>query len=272
MNRIDITNKNFINYEPRGFIKKYWVKSDKKFLIKLNNELYPDQDIMEVLASNIHKILEMPTVNAYLIHDQNHNNGCMIESFLEEGEFLIELDSNIKFDFTDNVNYNISKCAFHVFAKLNSLINASEEDLEKMKCDYYKMIFADCLLNNEDRKLRNVGVIINEIDRSFRLTPLYDNGLIFNTYPAKREPVACVANEEFEVREVMDYLFLYAKDAIIDIASKFLNSFEGILNEVKEISPHLNNPKKETYIINRLHQTKEYLLSKNIEFNKEKNI
>ena len=64
--------------------------------------------------------------------------------------------------------------------ELSDVLEAIEEqkmyDVQKVKEHFWRMFAADALLGNFDRHNGNWGVVINELTRQARISPVYDNG------------------------------------------------------------------------------------------------
>lgn len=246
MNRIDITNIEVLSKEPRGYFNKDWIRLNKKYLVKYNDDIYPDQDIMEKIAMLIHHELGVNTVNVNLIKHDIKGNGCMVENFLEEpSEVLIEIDDRMSLIRSDKVNMDISKSFWHVYKKFDVIANENSQETNDLRKSYHKMIMADCLTNNEDRYLRNVGIVYDEKTKQSRLSPSYDNGLSFSSFPSNREVNCVVANEVFEAKDVMKYLYQYHLDDIKDVVTNYKNNFSNILGKVKLYENMLSTEKYE---------------------------
>lgn len=258
LKRINITNRNIINKEPRGFLPKNWIDYNGNRLVKYNHNIYPDQDIMEYLAAEIHNILEIESVKVNLIHHDEYGEGCMIKSFLNENEILLDSDTNRKISLSNNINSDISRCVFHVYSLFDTLVNASLKEIQKMRKDYLRLTLVDILLENPDRKLRNIGIIYNEETYKSKLVPAYDNGLIYSNYTSELEPVISVSNYHFDRSDVLNFLIKYHYEDIKDIVIRFINNFDKIINLVDSLQLEINE-EKYTYIINSLNNTYKYL-------------
>lgn len=102
MERIDVTNLKILSSEPRGYNVKYWVNDGKKKLVKYNSLMSPDADIMEKLASEILKKLDVETIDVELGENNNQlllkvlkldSGDCaVIDTFLtDEADIVVNL-------------------------------------------------------------------------------------------------------------------------------------------------------------------------------------
>lgn len=251
MERIDASLFKPIKDEKRGFTTKYWIYDKKSKLIKFNNELYKDQDVMEKLSSDILKTLEVDTVNVNLgiVGDKKC---CIVDSFLDSGDILYEVDHFWAIRETGNVEEDIGMALSKVIYIFSSLYDISKEELDEIKRSYIRMIFADCIIGNEDRKLKNVALIFNENSLKYRLSPSFDNALSFNAYTMiNTEPVAYIGNQYFNSADIINYLQKYYLDIVNPISEKLnnlvANDLISLLNKYDEIEY-----KKVSYIITEL--------------------
>ena len=254
MQRIDISEIPKYSDEPRGHTNKYWINKNGLKLVKYNETLYPDQDIMEKLSSEILKRLSLNTVNVELgFNSSNDCNCCIIDSFLCDGEVSYSINQNWIKLAPNNSKLNISICIYRVFKIFENLHNIDNQELENIKSDYIRMIFADCIIGNEDRKLKNVDLIFNEKTMKYRLAPIFDNAVAFHAYSlSSDDTVAYVGNELFFTDDILDFLIMYYYNEIKDIISKLRElDIELLLNQYDEIS----NEKK-IYIINHINKTR----------------
>ena len=80
------------------------------------------------------------------------------------------------------------------------------------------MVFGDCILDNEDRRLKNIESIFNEKTGSYRLAPSFDNGLAFNAFNiGDTEGYCYIGNQEFPVRSIIEYIIKHHQEEVSDI-------------------------------------------------------
>lgn len=260
MKRKNISDFKPISNEPRGFTLKFWINDEKNKLVKFNNELYPDQDIMEKLSSDILKNIGVNVVDVELGMFGN-DKCCMINSFLKKGDVLYEVDHNWSTRETGNIEEDIGMAFSKVIYKFSSLYDISKVELEKIKNDYIKMIFADCVIGNEDRKLKNVALIFNENSFKYRLAPCFDNALAFNAYRMiDTESIAYIGNQYFNSSDIINYLMKYYYEVIeqniFDFECFIENSLVDLLNDYDELEY-----KKRSYIITEMKKKRNLLVN-----------
>lgn len=261
MKRVDVSNIAAINNEPRGTNEKYWIKhKGTNKLVKFNSKLSGDLDIMEKLSEDILKTIGIECVNVELAVDhKNGGNCCLVESFLTSpSEILYSIDSNWPKREGGDVNTNIQMCfgkVFTIFYKLNKI---SEEQLNSLIKQYVRKTFGDCLIGNSDGKLKNTGIIYNENNQKYRLTPSFDNGLAFYIY--KDYLATChIGNQEFNTSDVINYIIERNYHQIEDIVNNFLSFMENeYMDTIDKYKKHLTE-EKYNYIINYLLMVKEQI-------------
>lgn len=256
MKRKDVAHIPKIFDEPRGTNDKYWVNDNGiNKLVKYNSEIYKDLDVMESLASTILKKIGIDCVNVTLGYNSiNGKNCCLIDSFLNEAEVLHELDINWSNRQVTDINSDISMSfgkVFGIFYKLNGI---SEQELNALIKQYIRKTLGDCIIGNEDGKLKNTGLIFNEKTLKYRLTPSFDNGLAFHNYIFEKDfkAVCYIGNQCFEAVDVLSYILNFAYDKVSDIVD---NSQTLINDDYLEIINMYNSelePKKYDYIISYL--------------------
>ncbi len=230
MERININKFRIYGDEPRGYSDKYWVIDDKKKLVKYNGATCPDQDVMEHISYTILTHLGIKCVKVGLGYNSEEEalkqmnlddpRCCIIDSFLEEpADVTINLLNNtwVKPNINDEQK-NISSCFYKVFNIFNNLAGIKEDDFNQMKKDYIRMVFGDCILDNEDRRLKNIESIFNEKTGSYHLAPSFDNGLAFNAFNiGDTEGYCYIGNQEFPVSSLIEYIITHYKNEVADI-------------------------------------------------------
>ena len=252
-----MSNLNFLRVEPRGNVvcEKFWVEQEGiKKLVKLSGEAN-DQDVMEVLSSKILKSLNINCVEAELGYDSfSKKNGCLITSFLiDEADVSYE---TMKWENIKNIDYSkqIEQCFEQVFYNYSMLYQITDEELNKLKRDYIRIIFGKCIIENSDTKLENIELIFNEKSKKYRLPPSFDNAIAFRSYNSFVSPVCCVGNQYLESSQVVDSImnnyFEYISD-IPELLEHFIeNDLECLINYFSDEIIE----EKRNYIINHLCQ------------------
>lgn len=226
MKRKDVTNYKIYMKEPRGSsTKNYWIIDGIKKLIKTNFLDDTDLDIMEKLASDILKYLDIDCINVELgINDGK--NCCIIDTFETKSESLYDVIIDWK-DMDTGSNYNdIDLCFEQMFFHFkHKLYNISHSELGQIKKAYIRMILGDCILGNIDRRLGNVGILFDEENHQFRLAPSYDNARAFSGYNFCGEELFktyyCIIGEQrFKSEDIATYIVQNYNDLISDITFK----------------------------------------------------
>ncbi|MBQ9011087.1 MAG: hypothetical protein IJ093_00345 [Bacilli bacterium] len=280
MERKDVSNLYKKSEEPRGYSAKYWINDGTDKLVKYNNPACPDSDVMESLSSNILKLLNIPVVNVWLGYNRSEeeikeldltDNRCaIIESFLtQKGDIVYSLPQTWSKIESNNIEKQIRTCFFKVTSMFDRFFGNDEVNKAKMKTDYIRQIFGDCIIGNEDRRINNIGVIYNEKSHDYRLAPSFDNALAFSAYNIGSDEEYCyIGNQEFEIKDVLDYLTTHYYEHIEDLIMNFIEivdsgSIDILLNNYKDeieskkleyISTSLKNKKE--FIQNRITKNK----------------
>lgn len=228
MKRTDITQNGIYMKEPRGNnYQNYWILHNGiKKLVKPNTFKEDDFDIMEKLASDILKYLGIDCTNVEL-GVSDGKNCCIVETFETESESLYDIIVKWKNINTGTVYDDIDLCFEQMFSIFKHRFhNISNSNLEQIKKAYVRKILGDCIIDNFDRHLGNLGVLFNEIKREFRLAPSYDNAMAFKGYKIFKTHKCCIGGQSFKIDDVLFYIVQSYGDIVSDIIYK--------LNDLKE--------------------------------------
>ena len=228
MNRIDVAQFPIKKEELKGYSTKYWIDDNKPKLVKYNEPTCKDGDIMESLSSEILKNVGVAAVNVTLGYNSNDqmlkslnlddSHCALIDSFLNDDEVSCNINTNIPKVKTPDVQKNISSAFYKTFNLLNNLPDITNEDKEKLKTDYIRLVYGDIIINNEDRHLKNVEIIYNPKNNSYKLAPSFDNAQGFNAYSIGAEDgYAYVGNQDFPNEEIITYIVNHYYDETHDI-------------------------------------------------------
>ncbi|MCI9110781.1 MAG: hypothetical protein HFH47_03085 [Bacilli bacterium] len=272
MERINISNFKIISEEPRGYSDKYWVIDGQKKLIKYNGSVCKDQDVMECISSIILKHLGIKCVNVKLGYNPvsevlkqmniESRNCCIIDSFLENpADVTINLLNN---PWPKKVNSdeqkNISSCFYKLFKIFEDLKGIKEEDLKQMKVDYIRMVLGDCIIDNEDRRLKNIEAIYNEKNATYRLAPSFDNGLAFNAFNiGDTEGYCYIGNQEFPVASIIEYIIKHYLEEVEDIIRNLELLIQNNLEQIISTYGQLISPEKLVYIYDYLNEVNQMI-------------
>ena len=168
----------FRAYDGTNGSKICVIYENERYMIKFptysknNKEMhYTNGCLNEHLASSIYQTLEIDTQDTILgIYNDKEVVAC--KDFCNPGDRIIN------FGMIKNQCINSEYNGFGT--ELNSVLEAIETqqvyDSIELKQHFWKMFVADALLGNFDRHNGNWGVIVNEINSSIRIAPVYDNG------------------------------------------------------------------------------------------------
>lgn len=263
MKRINISLIEQIGTVAKGFTEKYWIEYLKRqYLVKINCELYKDQDYMEYLSSIIFKRMGIPVVNV-LLSSVDNRCSCMVESYLEPR--LKEVQPEKKWVHgceSDNCEKEISTALFKMKTILSSLNGITEENKRTLENEYLRMLFGDIVINNEERMLKNISIIYDESTKNYSLAPAYDHGLAFHAFSIdQNNPVNYIGNDYFKSEDILNYLLKHHKETIADLVSK-LYLLNGEIKEVIEDNNVEIVPEKKEFIINHINKINKLCLQK----------
>ncbi len=269
MLRKDVNSFPRITKESRGHSPKFWIIDGSKKLVKYNTNPYEDGDVMEMLASEILDVLNIKHVNVELGYDSNkkrleqidaiNQNCAMVESYMtEEGDVSFELINNIPISTSSTNEKQIRNNLFKIHKLFQDLPgNTTLNDAQMFK-DYLKIVLGDCVLDNIDRKISNIGVIYNEKQRQYRLAPSFDNALSFHSCIDDENPsLVCIGKQYYPAVEVIKFIkehYSESAESILEHISELEKCKDDILDKYsKEIKPkklilinkRLNNAIKE---------------------------
>ncbi len=254
MKRVNVKTYPIIGEEPRGTNEKFWIKTENgNKLVKFNSQIYPDMDIMEAISAQILNELGIDCVEVELGKNMDQKC-CIVKSFLEdEADILQEIDQPFRKRNITDLNRDILMCFGQVFGIFYKL-NIPEEECQALNRSYIRKTFGDCLIGNEDGKLKNTGLIFNERNLKYRLTPSFDNGLAFHAYIYNSLQSVChIGNQEFYTEDILKYIISNNYDDVSDIIEKFVQ-----MDYYKIIQPYQHELEKEKqeYIIDYLNNIK----------------
>ena len=225
MERIDCTGILTSCLEPRGITpNKRWILENKK-LIKPNNDVFYDQDVMEKLTSEIFHYVGIDCVKVSLGLDHG-KKCCLIDNFLENNEELYSLES-----LDDNfANKNISQedinnSFMKVILKISNLYHISVDETSSFFKNYIRIVFGDCLTGNADRDYRNIGLIFNVDTHKYRCAPSFDNAQAYQYFENRYNEGAMVAiaSDEYPALDVIKFIVENYKEEISDILPNLEN-------------------------------------------------
>lgn len=151
----------------------YWYKIDK----------VQGEGLSEHLVSLLLQHSSLPK-SAYTYYEWckiNGKYGCRSKSFTTGNESYISFDTMYKRLYSgslENYLYSLRDSSERYKALLVLARNYANLNMEA----YFRVCFClDLLIENSDRHLKNIGVIYNSKTNSYRIPPIFDNGLSLGT-------------------------------------------------------------------------------------------
>ena len=123
--------------------------------------------------------------------------GCRSKNFRQEGEMLLPLEKLHRAYHGVGLAKKLAEIP-EVEERIRYTVSFVEETTGLTDFDVYlsTLLELDAFILNEDRHTNNIAVIRNEKDGSFRLGPVFDNGLSLlsdlNDYPLDRDLYECI--------------------------------------------------------------------------------
>ena len=156
-----------------SYLKSFSYSNGKKVYYKLSyfddvNGVFGYEAINELIACKIMEYFNIEHLDYYLV------NADVIIDGKEYNTYL-----NYSYDYK---KANESKISFENFYKLEKLENETKLDLCKrfgFIDKIYEMFIVDFLINNKDRHGANIEVLFDKKNKTYRLAPLFDQGLSF---------------------------------------------------------------------------------------------
>lgn len=172
---LTLEEHNMFGTDGSGNQKKAWIGN---YLYKVDSKFR--DSTKEISASRLADAFGLEHVAYYpseCILDGKVVKCVKCASFLEEDENDISIAALIKLidlPVTDNTS---AKDFFGIVVKtINDVTGISVYDIEDW---LLKILTFDYLICNDDRHLRNLSVICNNVTGEYRLAPMYDNGHSF---------------------------------------------------------------------------------------------
>ncbi len=175
--------------QPKWFYRDKWYKQDI-----LGYEGLAEYLATEILQqSNIKDIADFVSYDPILISvDGAVRPGCVSRNFRAADEVLIPVQKLYRMRY----GQNFSEALAHIHdlnERILYFVRFVEEEtgLKNFGAYITAILELDSLILNEDRHFNNISVIRNEKDGTFRLCPVFDNGIALlsdlYTYPMDRD-------------------------------------------------------------------------------------
>ena len=202
----------------QGKFKKYSASlKGKNYILKVQEEKYPELPACEYMCNQLAKALKIPVPDHYLI------------DFYSVNTFVVR-------NFMDDVNGNLIHI-YHYFNDFKDLrefncqniLKILEEKTKRIKNIYQfiEMCLFDALIGNHDRHGRNIGLI--QTSSGQVLAPIYDNPSYLAIeddflLEANHEPTGGIATQN-NINPVMkDYMIEFKRLGFVDSVQKFQKS------------------------------------------------
>ena len=239
----DLQVKKKKNTFYHGRYLKYSARlNDVDYILKVQEEKYPDLPCMEYLCNCIASLLSLEVPKYYLIifnkkwtfitynfmQDYQESTLHHIYKFLPDGE----------------ENHNCSNLIKVLKSETNQL-----SDVIK----FIRICLFDALIGNNDRHGRNLGII--ETQNRKRLAPMYDNPSYFgiednSMLNADINPSCSIWTSSSRQPKLLDYMTEFKKlgfeKVCMEFKEKFLNQFQNIEQEIN--TAYISTKRKKAFL------------------------
>lgn len=214
-----------------GKFRKYSASlDDKSYILKVQQEGYPELPIVEYICNQIARQLGIHVANFYFIKYENNLDTFVTENFMQ---------------------FHIGNLV-HIYHYLSSIKDYSCQNIIKIILEqtgrytelkkFIYMVLFDSLIGNNDRHGRNIGIIETKAKKF--LSPIYDNpsylgGEIEALLGADHEPRGCIYVEGNEEPTMKDYVVEFYRLGHLEIVNDF---HKKVVNNIQRISHLLENP------------------------------
>ena len=158
--------------QPKWHIDDLWYKADHMGYEALSeyivSQLLIKSNVKDFVSYNLIKIL----------YDETEAMGCVSNNFKKNDEMLIPIEKLHRQYFGIGLADTLSKKS-NVREKLEYTVNFIENTTGISNVGKYItiMLSIDAFFINEDRHTNNIAVIRNEKTKTFKMAPIFDNGL-----------------------------------------------------------------------------------------------
>lgn len=233
---------------------KYMQFNNKKGYLKCSDSSSPTLDKFEFIICQLGKLLKINMAQTYLVKNNNKIIGIISEDVLKNGEKLedinsCEFKSNIDMNNPEIINLinSIKKITgvnhkgspvldeeklipYMIELFPNVIKTITNDKINKICEDYYKMIILDLITGNLDRN-RNNYAIIKDKESNYRFSPLFDNATI--SMPDMPSYLRNINGYLIDEKDIFMYMYQNHNDILKPILDK--------IKEVEKIKEFLDN-------------------------------
>ena len=173
--------KNAIIYNGEKYLLKYMEKNKARHYqdIKNQKETYFNSVYSEYISCHIGKMIGLDIQDTIIGFEKENNKlkgiqyiPCVAcKDFCKSGENIVNFERIFEIvNRKENKRYNDEN-----FNDVLKVIEKQEFiDKNKLKDNFLDMFVFDSFIGNFDRNLKNFGIIENEKDKTYRITPIFD--------------------------------------------------------------------------------------------------
>ena len=165
--------------------------------------------------------------------------GCQSKNFRQEGEMLLPLEKLHRAYHGIGLAKKLAKIS-EVEERIQYTVSFVEDTTGLSDFGIYlsTLLELDAFILNEDRHTNNIAVIRNERDGSFRLCPIFDNGLSLlsdqNDYPLDKNHYECIAAVQAKPFSTSFTEQIEAASQLYGSQLKFTFTKEQVLQQLQE--------------------------------------
>ena len=230
-----------------GAYKKYFAFLDKKsYILKVQQDEYPELPVVEFISNKIAKILEIPVPNFHFIKFQNSSNTFLSHNILDYHPHAV-LHHIYKYLDKNGDDFNCETLVRTIQKQTNSLQNVH---------NFVKLCLFDSLIGNHDRHGRNIA-FIEKSGKKITLSPFYDNPSYMGIADTKilkadiqpRGKIATLkTNEPTSKDYIEEFKRLHLESAVRAFQHKVILHFSDILSIINN-EKHLSKERKSAFMV-----------------------
>ena len=227
---IDLVAKNVASQDPMGLkeygsffhgkFKKYsGVLKDKHYILKVQENDYPELPATEYLCNQLARELKIEVPDFYLIRFQENIDAFVCENFMQKRE-----SSNL-IHIYHFLEPSSKKFNCEYLLKVIESKTQRRDEIER----FIELTLFDALIGNHDRHGRNLALI--QSPQGFQLSPFYDNPSYLGTESdfmlgACHDPRGQIYTAHSTEPKIQDYVKEWERLGYKDFVNKFRNRIE----------------------------------------------